>query len=690
MRGAAVRVAWAFVPALAAGAVPAGAPGEVEAIAFERGAAGLHRRVEATWRFVIGPAAPGFSLVLLDTAVHGSEGRAPAWTGWDRPEFPGSVAAVFDFGARAGTSAHVALHHDGTAVAVAGWPIECRTGDSVSARLEVIFVAGGGNVTLMLDGRYALRNLFVAGLLPFEGRVVLGGPSGGGRPGLSIEGLRVDWTERIGPPPEPWRTSVPVLRPAETPGRPVRAAVDFGGVAPDRTGRVVATLRLDAGPEGAGAEDLGGAVHLFADGGVRHELMRFAALPGPGRTRKADVTDLLPLLAGRRELELVMNQPDPGRPVSLDLEFFPGAPACRPFRVVGLWQAGPGAWDTPGPAEALLEPRRVEIPPETEAAKLSLTTEQAGSIVTVGGCTFVDERDARAVGGMVLPWEIDVGRCIGRGGTTEVRWALVEGGAAAGPSATRVGGRLVLYRLADEPERRYACNRAAAPPRVDGRIDEPAWDAADWTGPFVDIEGEERHRPHLLTRAKMLWDDERLYVAAMLREPHVWGSIALRDEVVWRDNDFEVFIDPGGDGRDYFEIEVNALGTVFDLMLDRPYLDGGAARAAWDARGMLHAVHVDGTLNDPRDLDRGWSLEIAIPWAALAGESGGGLRPLAGESLRVNFSRVQWEHEVDGGSYRARPGAVEDNWVWSPQGAVNMHLPRRWGVVELRDAPRAP
>ena len=48
----------------------------------------------------------------------------------------------------------------------------------------------------------------------------------------------------------------------------------------------------------------------------------------------------------------------------------------------------------------------------------------------------------------------------------------------------------------------------------------------------------------------------------------------------------------------------------------------------------------------------------------------------------------------DGGHYKkepscqscAEPGAkAEDNWVWSPQGAVAMHLPERWGIVQFSE-----
>jgi hypothetical protein len=94
-------------------------------------------------------------------------------------------------------------------------------------------------------------------------------------------------------------------------------------------------------------------------------------------------------------------------------------------------------------------------------------------------------------------------------------------------------------------------------------------------------------------------------------------------------------------------------------------------------------VHVDGTLNDSADKDRGWSVEIAFPWKALAGYAHGPAPPPVGTEWRVNFSRVEWQHEVRAGGYRKVEGRPEDNWVWSPQGAINMHIPEKWGYVRF-------
>src|SRR6266404_3308840 len=178
---------------------------------------------------------------------------------------------------------------------------------------------------------------------------------------------------------------------------------------------------------------------------------------------------------------------------------------------------------------------------------------------------------------------------------------------------------MLILLLATEPTpRAYTCLRASGPIVIDGQINEPAWRRAPWTKPFADIEGGTKPRPRFRTRMKMLWDDEYLYIAAELQEPHVWATLTEHDAVIFRDNDFEVFLNPTGDGRNYFEFEMNALNTGWDLFLPKPYKDGGSADNSWEIPGLRTAVHVDGTLNDPRNRDRGWTLEIAIPWTAYA------------------------------------------------------------------------
>ncbi len=228
----------------------------------------------------------------------------------------------------------------------------------------------------------------------------------------------------------------------------------------------------------------------------------------------------------------------------------------------------------------------------------------------------------------------------------------------------------------------YVCYRANAM-NIDGKLDEPAWQAAPWTKDFVDIEGDAKPKPRFRSHAKMLWDDEFFYVAAELEEPHVWATLTQHDAVIFNDNDFEVFIDPDGDSHEYYEFEMNALNTGWDLRLRKPYKDGGPALNEWEIPGLKTAVHVNGTLNNSADTDTGWTVEIAFPWKVLAEFARRKTPPEEGDKWRVNFSRVEWLTDIVDGKYRKQLGKREDNWVWSPQGIVDMHRPEKWGYVQF-------
>jgi hypothetical protein len=243
------------------------------------------------------------------------------------------------------------------------------------------------------------------------------------------------------------------------------------------------------------------------------------------------------------------------------------------------------------------------------------------------------------------------------------------------------------------PPRGYVCYRADSPIKLDGKLDEPAWQAVPWTEDFVDIQGEQQTSPRFRTRVKMLWDDRAFYIGAELQEPQVQGTYTKHDSYIFHeDNDFEVFLNPDGNNRDYAELEMNALNTTWDLRLRMPYRDGGRAEDEWEIPGLKTAVHVDGTVNDARDVDRGWTIEITVPWEivpALHTEEKvaigdpGARPPRDGEQWRVNFSRVEWRFDVVNGRYVRRKDSPEDNWVWSPQGEIDMHQPEKWGYVQF-------
>ena len=232
----------------------------------------------------------------------------------------------------------------------------------------------------------------------------------------------------------------------------------------------------------------------------------------------------------------------------------------------------------------------------------------------------------------------------------------------------------------------YIVFKTAAPPVIDGNLNDPAWKTAAWTEYFSDIEGDIRPKPLYPTRVKMLWDDQNLYIAAELEEPNIWAYTAHHDEIVFHDNDFEIFVNPDNNAKQYFEIEINAIQTIFDLFLPKPYRNLGSPLVTWDLKGLRKAVRIDGTLNNAKDKDRRWTVEYAIPISSIS--MGNDARmPIPGSLWRINFSRVEWDTDLKDGKYIRRMDSSthrllpEHNWVWSPQGVINMHFPERWGYL---------
>ena len=229
----------------------------------------------------------------------------------------------------------------------------------------------------------------------------------------------------------------------------------------------------------------------------------------------------------------------------------------------------------------------------------------------------------------------------------------------------------------------YLCFHTSGPVKIDGKLDDKAWKSAPWTDDFTDIQGDIQPKPCFRTRVKMLWDDSCFYIGAELEEPNVWATLKKRDTVIFYDNDFEVFMDPNGDNHEYYEMEMNAFNTVWDLFLPKPYKDSGSAVDSWNIKGLRTGVHINGTINNPRDKDKGWTAEIAMPWSSLKEYARRPAPPGEGERWRVNFSRVEWQTEIVKGHYQKIKGKPEDNWVWSPQGVIDMHRPEMWGYVQF-------
>lgn len=252
----------------------------------------------------------------------------------------------------------------------------------------------------------------------------------------------------------------------------------------------------------------------------------------------------------------------------------------------------------------------------------------------------------------------------------------------------------------------YTAYHVARPIKVDGKLNEACWKQAPRSSRFVDILSG---APTLYdTRVAVLWDETNLYVGFWLQEPNVRATFTKYNSPIYENNDAEVFIA----GKDsYYEFEINALNTVYEafFMWEDTYGKDGFAQepafarsnplvkpfngvgytnhprglrlGSWDwvFPGRQTAVHVDGTLNNDKDKDRGWTVELAFPWEGmkwLAKADGRALPPREGDVWRIDFSRFN--------QYKAPPPAKDSSgWFWSPHGVWDSHIPECFPFIEF-------
>jgi len=247
-----------------------------------------------------------------------------------------------------------------------------------------------------------------------------------------------------------------------------------------------------------------------------------------------------------------------------------------------------------------------------------------------------------------------------------------------------VTAALILMAVAHQAEgqsiREAAVKKTPAAPVIDGLLTEPAWQAAAFTEKFVIY--QTGGAAGLSTRAKFLWNDSCLFVGFECEDPDVWATLTTRDDPLWEGEVVEILCDPDGDGRNYFEVQVNPLGTELDLLMDKPYSTGGQADLSWNLRGFRSAVSVEGTLNDASSLDTRWTCEVALAFGELAFLAPSmPFPPAAGTSWRILVTRYDYERTGD--------QTVEIS-SWNKTDSRGFHVPEKFGRIVFSDEPAVP
>ena len=268
------------------------------------------------------------------------------------------------------------------------------------------------------------------------------------------------------------------------------------------------------------------------------------------------------------------------------------------------------------------------------------------------------------------------------------------------------------YGAGEEKLAHYTCHKSPGPIAVDGNLDKPAWARAPRSRRFVDLVTGEAG--FLDTRMACLWDERALYVGFWIEEPQVRAILTERDSYVWFDNDVEVFF--GGEDC-YYEFEINALNTVYEVFFiyqdalkrgsrfDTPQFDlysrdvdvlsgfqdacrnGKHPRGKrwafmdWDFPGLETAVKVEGKINDPSCVDRGWTVELAFPWEGMRKLfSGRAFPPKEGDVLRASFSRFEALR------YNGKAVAESAAWALNEHGVYDSHIPECFSYLHFTEA----
>jgi len=189
----------------------------------------------------------------------------------------------------------------------------------------------------------------------------------------------------------------------------------------------------------------------------------------------------------------------------------------------------------------------------------------------------------------------------------------------------------------------------------DGRLDDPLWKKARI---LRLVDNQTAGRPGQWTKVRAIRNDTFLYIGFNCEDREVVATLTRRDDNLWKEDAVEIFLDPVGDGRDYLEIEVNPLGTLYDAWVHfSPNIDFDKSKT-FDMKDIRVAAKI--ARNPGTRADRNWACEIALPLAELP-------TPMT-TAARMNLTRID----------RVRGQVVYQ--AWSPTYRW-FHVPERFGKI---------
>ncbi|MDQ6421529.1 carbohydrate-binding family 9-like protein [Paenibacillus sp. LHD-117] len=213
-----------------------------------------------------------------------------------------------------------------------------------------------------------------------------------------------------------------------------------------------------------------------------------------------------------------------------------------------------------------------------------------------------------------------------------------------------------------ELPKRYVCKPAV---RISGNgpTGDEAWQSVDWSrceavSLFDTVTGEAVREP---TEVRACWHSDYVFIQFRCTDRHIVSRFEEHDDPLYEQDVVEVFIDDRAEGGvSYVELEVSPRNVVFDA---RIWNDGSGHVTGRDI-----AWNMEGLRTEVLEGEHMLMYLLAVPTAHFS------RKPEPGASWLVNFYRIDENAE-----------GIREFQAWSPTGAINFHMPSRFGELIFED-----
>ena len=223
----------------------------------------------------------------------------------------------------------------------------------------------------------------------------------------------------------------------------------------------------------------------------------------------------------------------------------------------------------------------------------------------------------------------------------------------------------------------YKVSRAPEPITVDGKMDEPCWKNAEVRSldHFFRLDKPVEKQ---ISKFRMLWDDTNLYLFYECEDTSLTARETKFDGRTYIDDCAEFFVVPVPDSiYMHFGFEINITEVRYDyIVLWKYYNNRTFFISGYNPEYKVKAIS-DGTINNDKDHDKGWSMEFAIPFSAFTNMTGVA-RPKPG--VRWAFQAVRQDRNYVDDRFRSTSTLFP---IYDIR--KDVHQPHRFGLLEFTE-----